>query len=133
MTRRSSATTRCATFQQYVSCLLYSHLISCKTPRGIGNETAEKQAPSALEMLAMFKAAIACVRTGQKRQLPLRDALNQAVADYNRVVIRKFKVDSGRKKMLLNLLRSPDDFLDCLTRHYDKHRHTQSGHLELVI
>ena len=96
---------------------------------GIGNETAEKQAPSALEMLAMFKAAIACIRTGQKRQVPLRDALNQAVADYNKAVIRKFKVDSGKKKMLLNLLRSPDDFLECLTQHYDKHRHTQSGHL----
>ena len=95
---------------------------------GLGQETAEKQAPSALEFLGQFRKAIELMKKNSGRQVPLAQCLGACIADYNRNTIhRKFKVDSWKRKIIHNLLKSPAEMVDLLAAHYDDHRHTSSG------
>ncbi|CAK9103216.1 Uncharacterized protein SCF082_LOCUS48222 [Durusdinium trenchii] len=94
----------------------------------LGQETAEKQAPSALEFLGQFRKAIELMKKNSGRQVPLAQCLGACIADYNRNTIhRKFKVDSWKRKIIHNLLKSPAEMVDLLAAHYDDHRHTSSG------
>ena len=44
-----------------------------------------------------------------------------------KVVVKKWKIDPGKKKIILNLLRCPVSVSKILADHYDAHKHAQSG------
>ena len=50
------------------------------------------------------------------------------ISDYNKsVTVRKWKVDTTKKKVITSLLKCPTDILEILSAHYDQHKHSQSG------
>lgn len=49
------------------------------------------------------------------------------IAEFNKLVQRKYKVDGPKRKVILSLLRVPEEFLDLLSGHYDKFKHSTSG------
>ena len=98
--------------------------------QGLANETAEKQSPSAFQLCGEFRNALDAMRQSDpsKRNLSVKELLTAAVATYNKQNnIRKYRIESNRKKMILNLLRTPERFSMILSAHYDKHRHSCSG------
>ena len=99
-----------------------------KNMRGRGQETSEKQAPSALEFVALFNLAIDETEKAQGKKQPLHLALTTAVNDYNKTVaVRKWRVDANKKKLLAHLLRCPPGVLHILAEHFDQHKHATSG------
>lgn len=67
------------------------------------------------------------------KKLPLAQALGQVISDYNKSVsVRKWKVDTQKKKVITSLLKCPTDILDMLSVHYDQHKHSQSGQPALL-
>lgn len=69
-----------------------------------------------------------------KRNLSVKELLNAAVANYNKQNnVRRYRIESNRKKMILNLLRTPERFSQILAEHYDKHRHSCSGEIGCVV
>ena len=97
----------------------------------MGHETSEKQAPSALEFLGQFRKAIDLQKVSSGKSLSLSTALQNTIADYNKTVVRKYRVDGPKNKVILNLMRSPGEFVQLLSDHYDKFKHTMSGVLGL--
>ena len=97
--------------------------------RGLGSESADKQVPSALEMLASFRMAVDVLKRGARSNMPLRDALSSCVTTFNKTVARKYAISGSRKKMILNLMKAPEDFVIVVRNHYDQHKHSCSGHL----
>lgn len=96
--------------------------------RGLGIETSEKQAPSALDYACQFGLAIATCR--KAKIMTFQQALNKVISDFNATVaVRKWRIDTKKKKLISNLLKSPSEFVAILTKHYDRHRHTSSGSL----
>ncbi|CAK9011401.1 Uncharacterized protein SCF082_LOCUS11081 [Durusdinium trenchii] len=62
----------------------------------IGQETAEKQTPSALEFLGQFGKAIENLKRSSGKPLPLSQSLSACIADYNRLTVqRKYKARLG--------------------------------------
>ena len=94
---------------------------------GVGHETSEKQAPSALELMGQFKKAMAQLRVSTGKTHPTPTALNMCIAEFNKLVQRKYKVDGPKRKVILSLLRVPEEFVDLLSGHYDKFKHSTSG------
>lgn len=41
--------------------------------------------------------------------------------------VKKFKVDTLKRKLIGNLMKVPRDSIDILSEHYDLHKHTSSG------
>ena len=67
------------------------------------------------------------------KKLPLAQALAQVISDYNKSVsVRKWKVDTMKKKVIMSLLKCPTDVLEILSVHYDQHKHSQSGRPALL-
>ncbi|CAK9100169.1 Uncharacterized protein SCF082_LOCUS46895 [Durusdinium trenchii] len=93
----------------------------------VGHETSEKQAPSALELMGQFKKAMAQLRVSTGKTHPTPTALNMCIAEFNKLVQRKYKVDGPKRKVILSLLRVPEEFVDLLSGHYDKFKHSTSG------
>ena len=94
--------------------------------QGLGQEKAERQPPSALEFCAQFEMAVAQIR--MSTQIAKFQAVESAIKAYNtRVHVKKWKVDNRRKKLITNLLNTPQDFRDILAMHYDQHVHAASG------
>ena len=73
----------------------------------LGQETAEKQAPSALDFVGHFgKALQSEIDSGKK--LPMSQAIGQLVSAYNaKIKVKRWRVDSAKKRIVLNLLRCP--------------------------
>ena len=97
---------------------------------GLGQETAEKQPPSALDFVGFFQQAMEADvrRTGKKR--PICEAVHNLVSQYNQgTSVRKWKVDGAKKKIVINLMRSPTHVRAILAAHYDQHNHATSGTL----
>ena len=95
---------------------------------GRGQETSEKQAPSALEYVGLFNIALDENEKIQGKKLPLHANLTAVINDYNRTVaVRKWKVDGNKKKLLAHLLRCPHGVLQILAEHYDQRKHALSG------
>ncbi|CAK9105067.1 Uncharacterized protein SCF082_LOCUS48992 [Durusdinium trenchii] len=99
----------------------------------VGHETSEKQAPSALEFLGQFRKAIDLQKVSSGKSLSLSTALQNTIADYNKTVVRKYRVDGPKKKVILNLMRSPGEFVQLLSDHYDKFKHTMPAGLQKSI
>jgi len=93
----------------------------------LGQETAEKQAPSALDFVGHFgKALQSEIESGKK--LPMSQAIGQLVSAYNaKIKVKRWRVDSSKKRIVLNLLRCPSEVTELLAKHYDQHRHAVSG------
>ena len=93
----------------------------------MGQETAEKQAPSALDFVGHFgKALQSEIDSGKK--LPMSQAIGQLVSAYNaKIKVKRWRVDSAKKRIVLNLLRCPSEVTELLAKHYDQHRHAVSG------
>ena len=54
--------------------------------------------------------------------------LAKCISDYNdKVVVKRWKIDSKKRKIIQNLLKCSAEFLDILVKHYDQHRHANSG------
>ena len=71
---------------------------------GNGYLTAEKQAPSPLVLAAEMAAAIEIEQRSGKKKLPLRDALNSAVAAYNKnITVTRHRINTQRKTLINNL------------------------------
>ncbi|CAE7668873.1 unnamed protein product, partial [Symbiodinium microadriaticum] len=69
-----------------------------------GYLTAEKQAPSPLVLAAEMAAAIEIEQRSGKKKLPLRDALNSAVAAYNKnITVTRHRINTQRKTLINNL------------------------------
>lgn len=119
----SSSTNHCV--QNWVQNLL--QISACLfVYQGLGQETAEKQAPSALEYCAQFRLAVAEHKKVNK--VPTFQALNQCINDYNsKITVKKWRIDTHKKKLVSNLLKTPPDFTEILALHYDQHRHAVSG------
>lgn len=96
--------------------------------RGLGQETAEKQQPSALEFVGHFAMAMDHRERLSGKKQPLNLALNQVVSEYNKgVSVKKWRVDGNKKKLVLALLKAPVDVYNILAAHYDLHKHSLSG------
>lgn len=96
--------------------------------RGLGQETAEKQQPSALEFVGHFAMAMDHRETQTGRKQPLTLALNYVVSEYNKGVrVKKWRVDGNKKKLVLALLKAPVAVYNILAAHYDLHKHSLSG------
>lgn len=95
--------------------------------QGLGVETAEKQPPSALEYAAQFGMAVEALRKSGK-SMTQNQMLAKCISDYNeKVVVKRWKIDSKKRKFIQNLLKCSSHFLDILAKHYDQHRHASSG------
>lgn len=67
-----------------------------------GFVSAEKQAPSPVELVAELSQAVDLQR--RQKQAPLRDLLSKIVAEYNRMVTQKrHRLDACKKALVLNL------------------------------
>ncbi len=96
--------------------------------QGRGQETAEKQQPSALDFVALFNIAMDDNEKQCGRKIALTHNITMAVNEYNKTVsVKKWKVDANKKKIIANLLRCPHEVLDILSTHYDQHKHAVSG------
>ena len=94
---------------------------------GLGQETAEKQAPSALDFVGIFNQAIQATMKENPRVSQLI-ALNTCIADYNKdVKIKRWRVDTLKRKIIGNMLKVPEESIRILAEHYDLHRHSSSG------
>lgn len=94
----------------------------------MGQETAEKQQPSALDFVAQFQLACNDYANQLGKKIPLVQGIGHVVAEYNkRVTVRKWRVDNNKKKIIINLLRCPPDVQKILAEHYDLHKHSVSG------
>ncbi|CAK9067618.1 unnamed protein product [Durusdinium trenchii] len=94
---------------------------------GLGQETAEKQAPSALDFVGIFNQAIQATMKENPRVSQLI-ALNTCIADYNKdVKIKRWRVDTLKRKIIGNMLKVPEETIRILAEHYDLHRHGSSG------
>jgi hypothetical protein len=94
----------------------------------LGQETAEKQQPSALDFVAQFQLACNDYANQLGKKIPLVQGIGHVVAEYNkRVTVRKWRVDNNKKKIIINLLRCPQDVQKILAEHYDLHKHSVSG------
>ena len=94
---------------------------------GLGNETSEKQAPSALDFVGIFQQAVEAHRKVHAK-VSLQNALNQCIAQYNKTTsVKKWRVDTLKRKIVANLLKVPPQSIEILAEHYDMHRHTASG------
>ena len=96
---------------------------------GLGQETAEKQQPSALEFVGLMGLAVDdLARASSSKKIPLSQAVTTVVNEFNKkVVVKKWKIDPSKKKIILNLLRCPVSVSKILADHYDAHKHAQSG------
>lgn len=95
---------------------------------GLGQETSEKQPPSALDFVALFSLAMKEHEESSGKKLPLVTALGNVVTEYNRgIAVKKWKVDSSKKKLIMHILRCPRGVLEILAEHYDDHKHSASG------
>ena len=100
--------------------------------RGIGQESAEKQAPSALDFFGHIKTAIDVESNKFHKKVAMATWVTNLVSDFNKdTKVKKYRIDAVKKKMILNLLRSPDECRAILALHYDFHRHNVSGRLTL--
>lgn len=55
-------------------------------------------------------------------------ALNTCIADYNKdVKIKRWRVDTLKRKIIGNMLKVPEESIRILAEHYDLHRHSSSG------
>ncbi|CAJ1361462.1 unnamed protein product, partial [Effrenium voratum] len=94
----------------------------------LGQETAEKQQPSALEFVGQFRQAVEIHNAATGKKLPLTQSLNHVVGAYNaRVSVKRWRVDTNKRKIVWNLMRCPPTFGDKLAKHYDLHKHSVSG------
>jgi len=101
--------------------------------QGIGQETAEKQAPSALEFLGHFHMAMEAQEKSIGKRVPLFQCLNFVISEYNRgTSVRKWKVDGNKKKLIGHLLRCPIEVPKILAVHYDQHKHSCSGRAQTM-
>lgn len=95
--------------------------------QGLGLETAEKQPPSSVELAVMFRMAVDEMKKGGKK-MTMSQMLSQCINDYNSsIVVRRFKVDGHKKKVVQCLLKVPEEMLTIIAKHYDTHRHASSG------
>ena len=95
---------------------------------GLGQETAEKQAPSALDFVGIFSQAVDAYKAQNGRKVAQLQALNSCIAEYNRTVsVKKWRVDTNKRKIIANLLLVPIASVHTLAQHYDQHRHSSSG------
>ncbi|CAK9076606.1 Uncharacterized protein SCF082_LOCUS36896, partial [Durusdinium trenchii] len=95
----------------------------------IGYITSEKVAPSAIQIVADLKSAIGIEqRMNRGRSQPLKDILGRVTSEYNKMVsIKRHRIDTTRKNLAYNLLRSPSEVMQLVHRHYDTYVHHQSG------
>lgn len=79
-------------------------------------------------MVGIFDQAVAAYFQSNGRKVSQQSALNACIADFNKSVkIRKFKVDTVKRKIITNLLRTPKESVAILAQHYDLHKHSSSG------
>ena len=98
------------------------------TNQGLGQETSEKQMPSALDFVGIFSQAVSAFTQSNGRRLSQQSILNTCIADYNRTQkVKKWKVDTMKRKIIGNMMRVPGHSLQLLAAHYDLHRHSSSG------
>lgn len=77
---------------------------------------------------------MASLEKSSGKKLPLTQALAQVISDYNKCVsVRRWKVDTMKKRVITSLLKCPAAILDQLSVHYDQHKHSQSGEPALLI
>ncbi|CAK9099407.1 Uncharacterized protein SCF082_LOCUS46557 [Durusdinium trenchii] len=96
------------------------YLYSLKT----GFVSAEKQGPSPVQLVAELQHAVDLQRRQtHAKNAPLRDILNRVIADYNKMVsVKKHRLDSSKKSLVLNLMRCPSDLMTLLAKHYDSYK-----------
>lgn len=79
-------------------------------------------------MVGIFDQAVAAFFQHNGRKVSFQSALNSCIADFNKSVkVRKFKVDTLKRKIITNLLKVPKESVAILAAHYDLHRHSSSG------
>lgn len=79
-------------------------------------------------MVGIFDQAVNSYLNTNGRKVSQQSALNACIADFNKSVkIRKYKVDTLKRKIITNLLKVPKESVACLAQHYDQHRHSSSG------
>lgn len=95
---------------------------------GLGFVTSEKITPSPIAILGDISQAISIERRLSRSRTGLKDVLQRVVAEFNRLIsLRRHRIDSQRKSLIYNLLRTPQEFLQVLHRHYDVFKHAESA------
>ena len=99
-----------------------------KSFQGLGQETAEKQQPSALDFVGQLGMAYNEYVDSVGKKIPLSQGINHLVTEYNKhVKNKKWRIDNNKKRIIINLLRCPATCVSVLAAHYDQHKHAVSG------
>ena len=129
--------------------------LGAATLTGLGARSAEKQPPSALQYMAEMQKAMAAEKAltsrpsnlkpklareslvnvleaptfrEDVRKITSRELLGKCIADYNKLVtVKKWRIDSGKRKLISNLMDVGPEFRTALARHYDFYPHSTSG------
>ncbi len=135
--QRNSAMMLCATWQylpninknfSFHLTSMNGHVFSFSSRQGVGQESAEKQPPSALDFVGQFALAMDAHEKQTGKKQPMFQATQHVISEYNKgITVRKWRVDGIKKKMVMNILKSPTDILTILGAHYDRHKHGCSG------
>jgi len=73
----------------------------------LGYVTAEKIAPSPIDLVALLQQAVEAERKSARNgsKAPLKDVLGRCIAEYNRMVsVKRHRIDSSRRSLVYNLL-----------------------------
>ena len=97
-------------------------------PAVLQNRTSGKQAPSPIELAVSFTKLVALKRATNPTRSP-KLLLEDAISEYNRVAIKKYKIDGDVKKLIVNLLKCDEEFLSVIQSHYTHFKWESSGAL----
>ena len=102
--------------------------------QGLGQETAEKQQPSALDFVGQLGLALEEHVKSTGKKVPLFQGINHVVTEFNKTVtVKKWRIDPAKKRIITNLMRCPEEVTTILAEHYDQHKHSCSGTLGLLF
>lgn len=99
--------------------MYYEHILKGSTNddiQGVGYVTAEKQSPSALDLLGAMSQAVATerrlasARPGSSKAL--KDLLGKCISEFNaKITNKKHRIDTHRKNLIYNLMLTSSEVL----------------------
>ncbi|CAK9101078.1 unnamed protein product, partial [Durusdinium trenchii] len=76
----------------------------------LGQETAEKQQPSALDFVGQLGLALEEHVKSTGKKVPLFQGINHVVTEFNKTVtVKKWRIDPAKKRIITNLMHCPEE------------------------
>ena len=114
----------------HVACAWFSRNLSLRRPAELQYRSAEKQRPSAIELLYNFKRAISIkVSAGTlAKTLSMTDHLVAVIQEYKKhVPVKSWRITGDYRRCLENLSDFEDRFVERIHMHHGRYRHEHSG------